>query len=284
MSNSNIFLITGLSGAGKTFLLKALEDEGYYTVDNVPPHLIKAFLNVICTSEINKIAIVSDIRWKNTDELVNSFIEVNSGFPCDIILKKVFLDADDITLENRFKKSRRSHPLKMELKESIEKERKLLQPIKEICDIVIDTSNTEPGEFRKKFFQIINEEKRQVKLNVMSFGYKYSIPQNSDYIFDVRFLPNPFYFYEMYKDTGLDSSVKSYLESFTETHEIIKKLYDLACFVQDNYTNAGRIEATFSVGCTGGKHRSVYVAQQIYKMLKNNGRDVEIQHRDLGKE
>lgn len=284
MNKPIIFLITGLSGAGKTFLLKTLEDEGYYTVDNVPPHLIESFVEMICSSDVDKLAIVSDLRWKNSKQLNDAFYDIDKNLPCDMQLKKVFLEADTNSLINRFRKSRRTHPLDLPIEKAILKEKEILKEIKSISDIVIDTSNTEPYELRKKFFQIIKQKRRPLKLNIISFGFKNGIPNSADYVFDVRYLPNPFYFYEMYKYNGLDKVVSDYLSNFSDTGETIKKLVSFAKFVQDKYTESGRVEAYFCIGCTGGKHRSVYVAQKVYDILKEEKRDVSITHKDMTKE
>ena len=282
--NPTIYLITGLSGAGKTFLLKAMEDEGYYTVDNVPPHLIKDMINIICTSEYSKVAVVSDIRWKNTKDLIDVFLNIESYVNQSVNIKKVFLYADKQILMKRFMQSRRGHPLGVPTEEAIEKEMQLLNPIKDICDIVLDSSNTEPSQLRKRFFEIINEGKRTLKLNIVSFGFKYGYVENSDYVFDVRYLPNPYYIFEMYKLTGLDHQIAEYLENFEQTGETVRRLFDFACFVQDNYSESGRIEAYFCIGCTGGKHRSVYIAQRIYELMREQNREVSIFHRDMIKE
>jgi UPF0042 nucleotide-binding protein len=283
MNKPIIFLITGLSGAGKTFLLKTLEDEGYYTVDNVPPHLIESFVEMICTSDVDKLAIVSDLRWKNSKQLKDAFYKIGNKLPCNMQLKKIFLEADTKSLIDRFRKSRRSHPLNLPMEEAIVKEKEVLNDIKSISDIIIDTSNTEPYEFRKKFFQIIKQKRRPLKLNIVSFGFKNGIPNSADYVFDVRYLPNPFYFYEIYKYTGLDKEISEYLEGFEDTKKTIKKLTNFAKFVQDKYTESGRVEAYFCIGCTGGKHRSVYVAQKIYEKLVKEERDVSVTHRDIKK-
>jgi UPF0042 nucleotide-binding protein len=278
-----VFLISGLSGAGKTLLLKSLEDEGYYTVDNIPPHLIEHFLNILCTSDVKKLAIVSDIRWKNPQKLSEVFKNVEILAKCSMEIHKVFLKADKAELINRYKKTRRSHPLGLNLENAIDEEIKLMSEIESNCDITLDTSSTEPTEFKKRFFEMINQDIKKLNLNIISFGFKNGIPQISDYIFDVRYLPNPFYFPEMYELTGLDKKVEEYLEKFSETLETVKKITELAKFVQDKYSQSGRMEAYFGIGCTGGQHRSVYVAQKVYENLKNEGRLVSISHRDIEK-
>jgi UPF0042 nucleotide-binding protein len=284
MQKAKIFLITGLSGSGKTLLLKSLEDEGFFTVDNVPPHLIRDFINIACTTDIKKIAIVSDIRWKKTSELIDAFLNLHNYTPCDIDVKKIFLTSEKSILLNRFIKSRRNHPLNLPVAEAIDKEIELLNPVKDISDIVIDTSNTEPSELRKRFLSLIEEKSVQLTLDIISFGFKHGIPQTADYVFDVRYMKNPFYFLEMYKLNGTDEKIINYLESFPETFITVEKIADYARFVQDSYTEVGRLAAHFCIGCTGGKHRSVYVAQKIHDILKGEGRDVNLLHRDFEKE
>lgn len=276
-----VFLITGLSGAGKSLLLNALEDEGYYTVDNIPPHLIEHFLNILCTSNVKKLAIVSDIRWKDPNGLIEIFTSPQRFSKCDMEIRRVFLKADKAVLIDRYYKSRRSHPLGNPLEKAIDNEITIMAEIEKLCDIVIDTSSTEPTEFKQKFFQIINENIQTLKLNIISFGFKNGIPQGADYVIDVRYLPNPFYIPEMYQLTGLDDKVEKFLEKFKETEETINELTEFAKFIQDKYSQTGRVEANFCIGCTGGQHRSVYVAQKLFENLKNENREVEIIHRDI---
>lgn len=156
-----------------------------------------------------------------------------------------------------------------------------MSKIEKLCDIVIDTTSIEPTELKKDFFKYINENMRKLRLNIISFGFKEGIPSIADYLIDVRYLPNPFYFPEMYQLTGLDEKVINFLEQFPETNETINKLVDFAKFIQDKYSESGRFEAYFCIGCTGGQHRSVYVAQKLYDILKADGREVSITHRDL---
>ena len=280
-NNPVVFLITGLSGAGKSTLLRALEDEQYFTVDNVPPNLIEHFLNILCTSNVKKLAIVSDIRWKDPKGLYDVFNNVEKLAKCNMDIHKVFLKADKPTIIDRYKKSRRTHPLEKSLEIAIDEEIKIMSKIEKLCDIVIDTTSIEPTELKKDFFKYINENMRKLRLNIISFGFKEGIPSIADYLIDVRYLPNPFYFPEMYQLTGLDEKVINFLEQFPETNETINKLVDFAKFIQDKYSESGRFEAYFCIGCTGGQHRSVYVAQKLYDILKADGREVSITHRDL---
>ncbi|MFY9357945.1 MAG: RNase adapter RapZ [Defluviitoga tunisiensis] len=282
-NNPVVYLITGLSGAGKSTLLRALEDEQYFTVDNVPPNLIEHFLNILCTSNVKKLAIVSDIRWKDPESLYDVFNNVEKLAKCNMEIHKVFLKADKPTIIDRYKKSRRIHPLEKSLEIAIDEEINVMSSIEKICDIVIDTTSIEPTELKKNFFQIINENLRKLRLNIISFGFKEGVPSIADYLIDVRYLPNPFYFPEMYQLTGLDEKVINFLEQFPETNETINKLVDFAKFIQDKYSESGRFEAYFCIGCTGGQHRSVYVAQKLYDLLKADGREVSITHRDLEK-
>lgn len=280
-NNPVVYLITGLSGAGKSTLLRALEDEQYFTVDNVPPNLIEHFLNILCTSNVKKLAIVSDIRWKDPESLYDVFNNVEKLAKCNMEIHKVFLKADKPTIIDRYKKSRRIHPLEKSLEIAIDEEIKIMSKIEKLCDIVIDTTSIEPTELKKDFFKYINENMRKLRLNIISFGFKEGVPSIADYLIDVRYLPNPFYFPEMYQLTGLDEKVITFLEQFPETSETINKLVDFAKFIQDKYSESGRFEAYFCIGCTGGQHRSVYVAQKLYDILKADGREVSITHRDL---
>lgn len=288
--NRKILLITGLSGAGKTTILKILEDLNYYTIDNIPPHLIENFLIMLLnTSDIENVAFVSDIRWKNSEELKSKILILREKFlnSPDITFKIIFLDSSIETIKIRFMKSRRGHPLQnnaLSLDEAIDKEIELMTPIKEISDIIIDTTNLEPSMFREKILDILQNTKKNItKIKIISFGFKYSTPHDLDYLFDVRFLPNPYYIKELFIQTGKDKEIKEYLENFEETHQIVESINDFLLKVQKWYSATGRVSINVGIGCTGGKHRSVYVAEKVYELLKNKNSNVSIFHRDINR-
>ncbi|WGS64215.1 RNase adapter RapZ [Marinitoga aeolica] len=284
-----ILLITGLSGAGKTTILKILEDINYYTIDNIPPHLIEEFLIMLLnSSDIDNIAFVSDIRWKNPKELKKEILKIRKRFKyTDITFKVIFLDSSIETIKIRFMKSRRGHPLQnsnLTLDESIDKEIELMNPIKEISDIVVDTTNLEPSKFREKIFEILDEQKENnTKIKIISFGFKYSSPNDLDYLFDVRFLPNPYYIKELFVQTGKDKEIIDYLEHFEESKEIVNSIFEILIKIQKWYSITGRVSINVGIGCTGGRHRSVYVAEKLYALLKSKNYNVSIYHRDINR-
>ncbi|KAF2956536.1 RNase adapter RapZ [Marinitoga sp. 38H-ov] len=282
-----LLLITGLSGAGKTTILKILEDINYYTIDNIPPHLIDEFTAMLLNStEINNIAFVSDIRWKDSEKLKMEILKIREKFKfSNIDFTVIFLDSSQETIKTRFMKSRRGHPLQSNytsLDEAIENEVELMTPIKEISDYIIDTTNLEPSNFREKILEILNEKKaNNTKIRIISFGFKYTPPNDLDYMFDVRFLPNPYYIKELYIKTGKDDEIKEYLEHFNETQETVESIYNLITKVQKWYSSTGRVSINVGIGCTGGRHRSVYIAEQLYYLLNQNNYNVSIYHRDI---
>lgn len=282
-----ILLITGLSGAGKTTILKILEDINYYTVDNIPPHLIEEFLRMLLnSSDIENIAFVSDIRWKKIEELKEEILNIRKNIKnSNISLKIIYLDSSIETIKMRFMKSRRAHPLedsKVNLDEAIEKEIEFMSPIREISDYIIDTTHLEPIKFREKILDILDEKKENnTKIKIMSFGFKYSLPHDLDYMFDVRYLPNPYYIKELFIQTGKDRDIIEYLEHFDETFETVNSFYNLILKIHKWYSSTGRVSITIGIGCTGGRHRSVYVAEKLFQKLKENNYNVSIEHRDI---
>lgn len=279
-------IVTGLSGAGKTQAIRSLEDLGYFCIDNLPPTLIPKFAQVCYESEskINKIALVIDIRGGEFfDDLFESLKYLkNAGYKYEIL----FLDADDEVLIKRFKESRRKHPLAPNgrILNGIQLEREKLKKLYDIANNVIDTSRLATRELREKINSIYQEDgqiESKLIVTVVSFGFKYGIPVDSDLVFDVRFLPNPFYIPELKRFSGIEKPVKDYVMSFKQTREFVDKVEDLLEFLMPNYLKEGKRQLIVSIGCTGGRHRSVTIANEIYERLKKGGAVVNIDHRDI---
>ena len=279
-------IVTGMSGGGKRTALKMLEDMGFYCVDNLPVALIEKFVELIVTpnSEITKVALGLDVRAGQSFEEVKHILENlrKNGYSFDML----FMEATDSVLLKRYKESRRMHPLSPEgrVEEGISKERKILEPIREISDYVIDTSRLLTRELKEELDRIFlkNEEYNSLMITVMSFGFKYGIPADADLVFDVRFLPNPFYIDELKHKTGEDKEVQDYVMSFPEAKEFSEKLTDMVRFLIPNYVKEGKYQLVIAVGCTGGKHRSVTLANELYRRLKDHGEyGLTISHRDI---
>ncbi|WP_338998073.1 RNase adapter RapZ [Fusobacterium animalis] len=270
MKTKHIIIVTGLSGAGKTTALNILEDMNYYTIDNLPLGLEKSLLD----TEIEKLAVGIDIRtFKNTKDFFK-FIKYikETGVKMDII----FLEAHEAIILGRYTLTRRAHPLKeVTLLRSILKEKKILFPIKEIADLIIDTTeikNVELEKRIKKFILAKDEENIDVNINIhiQSFGYKYGIPTDSDLMFDVRFIPNPYYIEKLKELNGFDEEVKEYVLSQKESEEFYSKLLPLLEFLIPQYIKEGKKHLTISIGCSGGQHRSVTFVNKLAEDLKNS--------------
>ncbi len=280
-------VITGMSGAGKSQTIKYMEDMGFYCVDNMPPKLFAKFAEICSSSDsaITKVAFAIDTRggvlFSELIECIDDF-EKNIG-SCDLL----FLDANTDTLVKRYKETRRTHPLAQggKLIAGIETEREMLRDIREKADIVIDTSVLKPKELRDKLREAfeIEAEAESMQINVLSFGFKYGLPIDSDLVFDVRFLPNPFYIPELKEKTGLDREVSDYVKNSPITAEFTNKLMDMIDFLIPHYTEEGKSNLVIAVGCTGGKHRSVTVANEVYSFLVSKGLNADITHRDINK-
>ena len=270
MKTKHIIIVTGLSGAGKTTALNILEDMNYYTIDNLPLGLEKSLLD----TEIEKLAVDIDIRtFKNTKDFFKFINYIKeTGVKMDII----FLEAHEAIILGRYTLSRRAHPLKeVTLLRSILKEKKILFPIKEIADLIIDTTeikNVELEKRIKKFILAKDEENIDVNINIhiQSFGYKYGIPTDSDLMFDVRFIPNPYYIEKLKELNGFDEEVKEYVLSQKESKEFYSKLLPLLEFLIPQYVKEGKKHLTISIGCSGGQHRSVTFVNKLAEDLKNS--------------
>lgn len=281
----NFVIVTGLSGAGKTQTVRCLEDLGFFCVDNLPPALIPKFAEVLYQTEgkLEKVAVVVDIRGgKLFDDLFKS-LNVLNKMGC--LYNILFLEASDEVLVKRYKESRRNHPLanKGRVLNAIQEERKRLSEVKGRADTIIDTSNLTIKQLRdniqRKFTP--GEVVKKLLINVISFGFKYGIPIDADLVFDVRFLPNPFYIEELKKFSGYNENVKEYVMKFDETQKFIYKTNDLLEFLIPNYTKEGKAQLVIAIGCTGGRHRSVVIANSIYESLAKNNHNVTINHRDI---
>lgn len=278
-------IVTGMSGAGKSTALKLLEDIGFFCVDNLPPTLISKFAEVCFgeNSDIDKVALGVDIRGgKLFDDLLPGLAAVNNERYHYSIL---FLDCSDEVLLKRYKESRRSHPLAKNgrINSGIEKERELLAEIKELSTYIIDTSNLLTRQLKEKINDIFIENKsfNSLIINILSFGFKFGIPNDSDLVFDVRFIPNPFYIQEMKALTGNDEVVKQYVMSWDVAQLFSHKLKEMIEFLIPNYINEGKNQLVISIGCTGGKHRSVTLANELYEYLNKQGHTVLLNHRDI---
>ena len=280
-------IVTGMSGAGKSTVLKFLEDINYFCADNLPPALLLKFAELFEQgSEIDKVALGIDIRGgKLFDDLFQGLsLLTENGYDYDIL----FLDASDESLIKRFKETRRSHPLSGtgSIAEGIKKERDILNEVKKRANYIIDTSNILTRELKEKINSIfvLNEKFESLMISVCSFGFKYGIPIDSDLVFDVRFLPNPFYIQELKECTGNDISVSDYVMGFEESRIFLDKLIDMVEFLIPEYIKEGKNRLVISIGCTGGKHRSVTLANQLYKALESKQHSVGLKHNDIEKD
>lgn len=279
-------IVTGLSGAGKSEATNALEDMGYFCVDNLPPKLIKKFAEVCKQSQgsIDKVALVMDIRGGIFfDDLFESLSELSrEQFQYEIL----FLDTSDEVLVKRFKEKRRSHPLAPggRVITGIELERQKLREVKDKADVIIDTSKYAIKDLREEMARKFGDKEmpeKQMAITILSFGFKYGIPVDSDLVFDVRFIPNPFYIPELKPFSGNDEPVKNYVMEQTETQTFLEKANDMFEFLIPNYQKEGKRQLIISIGCTGGRHRSVAIANSIYETLHSNNHDVYVEHRDI---
>ena len=275
-----------MSGAGKLTAQKMLEDMGYYCVDNLPVPFIVKFAELIYESERDKVVLGIDVRADQSfDEIMQALKDMkDKGYSYEML----FLDASKQTLLKRYKESRRNHPLAMDgrVEDGIERERKILAKTKKSADYVIDTSHLLTRELREELENIFvkNENYKSLMVNISSFGFKHGILQDADLVFDVRFLPNPYYVEELKHKTGNDKEVQDFLMQYDEAHIFLDKVKDLLDFLIPNYIKEGKNQLVIGIGCTGGKHRSVTLANEIYKALNDDDKEygVTLNHRDIG--
>jgi UPF0042 nucleotide-binding protein len=280
-----IVVVTGMSGAGMRTALKVLEDAGYYCVDNLPVELVLKFLELAVNNSrnISNIAMCVDVRvGENFGEFATVLSAMDKmGYEYDIL----FLEAEDEVLVKRYKETRRNHPLAGEhrIMEGILQEREEIAFLKEKADYIIDTSTLLTRELKQELEKIFVEDENfnNLMVTVLSFGFKYGIPVDADLVFDVRFLPNPYYFDEMRPLTGNDALVHDYVMGFKEAEEFLAKLTDMINFLIPNYILEGKNRLVIGIGCTGGKHRSVTIANELFSRLEGNNFGVKVEHRDI---
>ncbi|MGX4583010.1 RNase adapter RapZ [Paenibacillus chitinolyticus] len=282
---AKLVIITGMSGAGKTIAVQSLEDLGFFCVDNLPPVLIPKFAELIEQShgKIGKVALVIDLRGREFfTALQESLRSIKEDYT--LTYEILFLDATDSTLVQRYKESRRRHPLAPNDAplEGILLERKLLEELKGHASQVIDTSALKPAQLKQKIAsRFTNMGSGGISINVISFGFKYGIPIDADLIFDVRFLPNPHYVETLRPNTGQDADVYDYVMKWNETQEFLTKLLDMLHFLVPQYKKEGKSQVVVGIGCTGGKHRSVAIAEYLGKVMENSETEiVRVNHRD----
>ena len=283
-----LLIVTGMSGAGKSQAANALEDMGFYCVDNIPPVIIPAFVDLSSKSgnELNKIAIVTDARGGNMFSEISDVL--TSLKKMDVSYKILFLDASDEVLIRRYKENRRKHPITGEndisVADAVKKERELLEKIRFSADFVIDTSFISVSQLKSKLTSIFfGSMSNALKLQCKSFGFKYGLDTEADLVFDVRCLPNPFYVEELKQKTGLDKEVRDYVLDSPDSKEFLKKLIAFIDCSVPLYAKEGKSQLVIAIGCTGGKHRSVTFAELIGEHLREKNYDCITVHRDISK-
>lgn len=283
-------IVTGMSGAGKSTAMKMMEDMGFFCIDNLPIQLLDKLVDFSSSFEtdIQKVAVGIDIRNKGGLGKIQSILEQQQekGFSYEIL----FLDAEDEVLVKRYKETRRNHPLAgtERVNKGIVMERKKMEYLKQKADYIIDTSQLLTRELKIELEKIFieNQDYKNLFVTILSFGFKYGIPSDSDLVMDVRFLPNPYYVEGLRAKTGNDKEIQDYVMQFEEANQFIDKLEDMIDFLIPNYISEGKNQLVISIGCTGGKHRSVTLANELYKRMNNDKREygLKIEHRDIEKD
>ncbi|WP_312693059.1 RNase adapter RapZ [Caproiciproducens sp.] len=282
-------IITGLSGAGKSRAIDALEDIGFYCVDNIPPKLIIAFYEMSnqAKGSLSRVAVVTDIRggdmFSSLFETLDQMDNENKEY------KILFLDANDYVLMNRFKETRRKHPLVENclgsLEQAVKLERDVLKPVRERADYIIDTSYLSPAQLKERISSLfLGDSSDALMIHCVSFGFKYGIPAEADLVFDVRCLPNPYYVEELRNLTGLDEPVRSYVMKWEQTQGFIERFLSLIDYMLPLYCDEGKSQLVIAIGCTGGHHRSVALAQLLYNHLLEQNMRTSVNHRDIQKQ
>jgi UPF0042 nucleotide-binding protein len=285
MEDVRLVIITGMSGAGKSQVVRFLEDLGYFCVDNLPPALIPKFAELCEQSagKVSKAGLVVDIRGR---EFFDRLMQVLEGMEKQgFMYEMLFLEASDETLIRRYKESRRRHPMSPHgrISEGISRERDRLEHVRGRATHIIDTSDLSIAKLKEKIAALFGGgiESDRMTINVVSFGFKFGIPLDADMVFDVRFLPNPFYVESLRRKSGVVPEVSEYIGKWPITQQFMEKLGNLLEFLVPNYVREGKSQLVIAIGCTGGLHRSVFVAHKLYESLRNKGYKVNLEHRDI---
>lgn len=283
--DKELVVLTGVSGAGKSTAMSFLEDVGYYCIDNMPPELMATFVSLLANgNEYSKAAIVCDVRSSKVfEKLLKSIDEIEKyGY----FVKVIYLDVNDKEALKRYKLTRRKHPFADRFNGSIQSaiayEKDILAPLRERADHIIDTSETDAAKLRSRLTEILLDgEKEVMNIHCMSFGFKYGIPAEADFVIDVRCLPNPYWVDDLRNKTGTDKDVYDYVFSFDESNELRNKLVDFLDFLTPLYIKEGKSQIVFAIGCTGGKHRSVAFAEALKEHFSKKWDNVSVNHRDI---
>lgn len=283
-----ILIITGLSGGGKSRAASYLEDIGYYTVDNLPAEMMVKFADFCAGSSgrYDRVALVYDVRsGEPTDILIETLERLKaSGVNC----RMLFLEADNQTIVNRYKETRRMHPLQKKgesVEQAIRREREWMQPVRDHADFVLDTSALSIAKLRSELLDLFGQQgdRGGLAVNVLSFGFKHGIPIEADLVFDVRFMPNPYYVPELKNKTGLDQAVRDFVFSFRQTNDFMEQLEKMLTFLLPLYAEEGKSALVIAIGCTGGHHRSVAVSHELAEYITEEGYQVTENHRDISR-
>lgn len=287
IEKKELAIITGLSGAGKSTAMRFMEDVGYYCIDNMPPLLLSSFLGLLTKqTEHNKIAIVIDIRsTENFDSIISVLDDIDEE---EYDVKVVYLDIKTHIALKRFKLTRRKHPFADRFNGDITKalayERETISPLRSRADYIVDTSDMNGNQLRDRLTQLLlGDESDVMNIHVMSFGFKHGIPTEADFVIDVRCLPNPYWVENLRTKTGLDDEVKNYVFSFEESNKLLEKLIDMLDFLNPLYIKEGKSQIVFAIGCTGGNHRSVAIAEALKSHFQRKWDNVTVNHRDISR-
>ena len=283
-----ILVISGLSGSGKSKAASYLEDIGYYIVDNLPAEMMVVFAEFCAASKgrYDRVALVYDVRTgEPAQKLIDALEHMKSaGINC----RMLFLEADTQSIINRYKETRRMHPLQakgLSIEEAVRRERVLMQPVRDHADFVLDTSSLSTAKLRSELLNLFGtpSDRGGLNVSVLSFGFKHGIPIEADLVFDVRFMPNPYYVAELKNKTGLDQEVRDFVFSFQQTHEFMEQLEKMIGFLLPLYSEEGKTALVIAIGCTGGHHRSVAVAHELAEYITEEGYQVTENHRDISR-